>query len=108
MIQATFIGKENGKALASQWHPREITVPPRCWKRKGVRPLKHLNGMGRGENSVQPVSEIMLLLVLREFPRAVMPGDHDTLLRQSKARARAKTKTVWIEEVCLLFFSSQR
>ena len=57
---------------------------------------------------MQPVSEIMLLLVLREFPRAVMPGDHDTLLRQSKARARAKTKTVWIEEVCPLFFSSQR
>ena len=43
---------------------------------------------------MQPVSEIMLLLVLREFPRAVMPGDHDTLLRQSKARARANTKAV--------------
>ena len=57
---------------------------------------------------MQPASEIMLLLVLREFPQAVMPGDHDTLLRQSKARARAKTKTVWIEEVCPLFFSSQR
>ena len=29
VIQATCIGKANGKALASQWHPREITVPPR-------------------------------------------------------------------------------
>ena len=29
MVQVTFIEKENGKALASQWHPKEIPVPPR-------------------------------------------------------------------------------
>lgn len=48
--------------------------------------------MGRGENSAQPVSEIMLLLVLRDFPRAVMSGNHDTLFKTLHSKSTGHNK----------------